>query len=63
MFLWSLVLWVEVMDYISLVLEVEGIAYGCYVKYGRVPKCLSAPTSPTPFPKPKNLSWHPKRSH
>jgi hypothetical protein len=56
MSLWSLVFWVEAMDYISLVLEVEGIVYGCYVKYGRVQN-VSVP------PHHQLLSQHPKIFH
>jgi hypothetical protein len=49
MSLWSLVFWVEVIDYISLILEVEGIVYGCYVKNGRVQN-VSLPHITNSFP-------------
>ncbi len=38
--------------------EVEGMACDCYVKCGKVPSCLSAPTSIISCFTPINVPWH-----
>jgi len=39
--------------------KVEGMAFDCYAKCGKVPSCLGTPTSPISCSTFINVPWHP----
>jgi hypothetical protein len=39
--------------------EVEGMAYDCYAKCGKVSSCFGTPTSQISSSTPINVPWHP----